>query len=487
MPALTSVNPPVYTPVQVSNNNSIMGSPLLDEPCLFSPSGAGLAMGEHQYNLHQELPDTKEGIEELCPVCGDKVSGYHYGLLTCESCKGFFKRTVQNKKAYTCVADKSCQIDKMQRKRCPYCRYQKCISVGMKLEAVRQDRMRGGRNKFGPMYKRDRARKMQHIRQLQLMSPQRVTLPTVGADAVTISYASPATSLPVTYGGGGSITIKQEIQYPVLSSTSASSPDSSCSPLLGAAAATEAWAASRASDVPAIVRELVSSLDDRQWQQQLFSLLQTQTYNQCEVDLFELLCKVLDTNLFTQVDWARNSVFFKDLRVEDQMKLLQATWSVMLILDHIHQRLHNNLPDSTTLPNGQKFDLLTLSLFGMTELVPQLHDLTARLQQLSFDVSDYICLKFILMLDPNLPTLSNRRHVQQAQEQMNQAHLDYCSAAHPDIQNKHLRLVALLPELRELAHRGEDYLYQKHDTNSATSLLIEMLHARRVLGRSPAH
>jgi len=37
-------------------------------------------------------------LDEPCPVCGDKVSGYHYGLLTCESCKGFFKRTVQNKK-----------------------------------------------------------------------------------------------------------------------------------------------------------------------------------------------------------------------------------------------------------------------------------------------------------------------------------------------------------------------------------------------------
>ncbi|KAF2348208.1 Zinc finger nuclear hormone receptor-type [Trinorchestia longiramus] len=83
-----------------------------------------------------DIPDTKEGIEELCPVCGDKVSGYHYGLLTCESCKGFFKRTVQNKKVYTCVADRQCQIDKTQRKRCPYCRFQKCLEVGMKLEEV---------------------------------------------------------------------------------------------------------------------------------------------------------------------------------------------------------------------------------------------------------------------------------------------------------------------------------------------------------------
>lgn len=81
-----------------------------------------------------DLPDTKECIEELCPVCGDKVSGYHYGLLTCESCKGFFKRTVQNKKVYTCVAERSCHIDKTQRKRCPFCRFQKCLEVGMKLE-----------------------------------------------------------------------------------------------------------------------------------------------------------------------------------------------------------------------------------------------------------------------------------------------------------------------------------------------------------------
>ena len=36
---------------------------------------------------------------------------------------------------------------------------------------------------------------------------------------------------------------------------------------------------------------------------------------QVEVDLFELMCKVLDQNLFAQVDWARNSIFFKELKV----------------------------------------------------------------------------------------------------------------------------------------------------------------------------
>lgn len=71
-----------------------------------------------------------------------------------------------------------------------------------------------------------------------------------------------------------------------------------------------------------MIREFVQSVDDREWQQQLYSLLQNQSYNQCEVDLFELMCKVLDQNLFSQVDWARNTVFFKDLKVSSSFQLL---------------------------------------------------------------------------------------------------------------------------------------------------------------------
>ena len=67
--------------------------------------------------------------------------------------------------------------------------------------------------------------------------------------------------------------------------------------------------------VPPLIREFLSSLDDKEWQAELYKLLQNQTFNQVEVDLFELLCKVLDHNLFAQVDWARNSYYFKELKV----------------------------------------------------------------------------------------------------------------------------------------------------------------------------
>lgn len=82
------------------------------------------------------------------------------------------------------------------------------------------------------------------------------------------------------------------------------------------------------------------------------------------------------------------------------MKLLQNSWSDMLVLDHIHQRLHNGLPDETTLHNGQKFDLLGLGLLGVPSLAEHFNELQNKLQELKFDVGDYICMKFLLLLNP---------------------------------------------------------------------------------------
>ena len=73
-------------------------------------------------------------INSPCPVCGDKISGFHYGIFSCESCKGFFKRTVQNKKNYVCLRGAGCLVTIATRKKCPACRFEKCLNMGMKLE-----------------------------------------------------------------------------------------------------------------------------------------------------------------------------------------------------------------------------------------------------------------------------------------------------------------------------------------------------------------
>ncbi len=85
------------------------------------------------------------GSKHFCTICGDKASGKHYGVYSCEGCKGFFKRTVRKELTYACRENRNCIIDKRQRNRCQYCRYMKCLQTGMKREAVQEERSRGGR------------------------------------------------------------------------------------------------------------------------------------------------------------------------------------------------------------------------------------------------------------------------------------------------------------------------------------------------------
>ncbi|XP_064648707.1 retinoic acid receptor RXR-alpha-B-like isoform X2 [Lineus longissimus] len=80
--------------------------------------------------------------KHICAICGDRASGKHYGVYSCEGCKGFFKRTVRKDLTYACRDERNCIIDKRQRNRCQYCRYMKCLAMGMKREAVQEERQR---------------------------------------------------------------------------------------------------------------------------------------------------------------------------------------------------------------------------------------------------------------------------------------------------------------------------------------------------------
>ncbi|KAL5018622.1 hypothetical protein ScPMuIL_004344 [Solemya velum] len=78
-----------------------------------------------------------------CLVCGDKSSGIHYGVLSCEGCKGFFRRALQNIGDTTrkkCFYNMNCEITILTRNRCQYCRLQKCLELGMSRAAAKMGR-----------------------------------------------------------------------------------------------------------------------------------------------------------------------------------------------------------------------------------------------------------------------------------------------------------------------------------------------------------
>ncbi|RWS24076.1 Vitamin D3 receptor B-like protein [Leptotrombidium deliense] len=75
---------------------------------------------------------------KICGVCGDRAKSYHFGGISCDSCKAFFRRSVQNDayKNFHCPYEGECDITIMSRKCCQHCRFQKCISIGMEKSWV---------------------------------------------------------------------------------------------------------------------------------------------------------------------------------------------------------------------------------------------------------------------------------------------------------------------------------------------------------------
>jgi nuclear receptor subfamily 5 group A member 3 len=163
-------NSPTHSPIQgrhsiYAPSTSQQFNGTLHHTMLYRPLTEGeqrsFAVGTNEENNNDQqdagLPTAagisrQQLINSPCPICSDKISGFHYGIFSCESCKGFFKRTVQNRKNYVCLRGASCPVTIATRKKCPACRFEKCLQKGMKLEAIREDRTRGGRSTYQCSY-----------------------------------------------------------------------------------------------------------------------------------------------------------------------------------------------------------------------------------------------------------------------------------------------------------------------------------------------
>ncbi|XP_074422793.1 nuclear receptor subfamily 1 group I member 3 isoform X1 [Larus michahellis] len=80
--------------------------------------------------------DTEPGEEKVCAVCGDRATGYHFHVMTCEGCKGFFRRSINKGVRFTCPFSRSCPVTKAKRRQCQACRLQKCLDVGMRKDMI---------------------------------------------------------------------------------------------------------------------------------------------------------------------------------------------------------------------------------------------------------------------------------------------------------------------------------------------------------------
>ncbi|KAJ8013174.1 hypothetical protein DPEC_G00050540 [Dallia pectoralis] len=86
-----------------------------------------------------EEEDEEDWEPRVCQVCGDHATGYHFHAMTCEGCKGFFRRSVKRPTEFQCPRQGVCVITKLNRRECQACRLRKCLSIGMLKELIMSD------------------------------------------------------------------------------------------------------------------------------------------------------------------------------------------------------------------------------------------------------------------------------------------------------------------------------------------------------------
>ncbi|XP_057657601.1 hormone receptor 4 isoform X3 [Diorhabda carinulata] len=366
------------------------------------------APGEHAEQQQQE----EEEQPMICMICEDKATGLHYGIITCEGCKGFFKRTVQNRRVYTCVADGNCEITKAQRNRCQYCRFKKCIEQGMVLQAVREDRMPGGRNS-GAVYNLYKVKYKKHKKpsakqqtkpiDKNLLGHQFKTEPPPGIPSNLVNGTILKTALT---NPSEVIRLRQRLDSAVSSSRDRNfSVEYSLS--------------------------MIKTLIDCDEFQDIATLQNLDELLDHNTDLSEKLCNIGDSIVYKLVQWTKRLPFYLELPVEVHTRLLTHKWHELLVLTtSAYQAIHKVATEQMTttfiepdFSQEVESNLCTLqncliSMMGREITIEQLRQdvglmierithVTLMFRQIKLTMEEYVCLKVITMLNQAKPASSS--------------------------------------------------------------------------------
>uniref|UniRef100_A0A8D0HET3 Nuclear receptor ROR-beta-like n=1 Tax=Sphenodon punctatus TaxID=8508 RepID=A0A8D0HET3_SPHPU len=405
-----------------------------------------------------------------CKICGDKSSGIHYGVITCEGCKGFFRRSQQNNASYSCSRQRNCLIDRTNRNRCQHCRLQKCLALGMSRDAV----------KFGRMSKKQRDSLYAEVQKHQ-QSQEQGGVPKDDSEALARVYTTSVSSGLSDLDDISTLSDGLLFDFPL-------TPDGSSTyynlDLLTSAQPSPDQSSIDVSDAKLIKQESLyelvlepglfsyGSLEGSQLTSDI-SLMEIGQYTRCPsqtIMMFHVATPLLETltceTMWQQcslqisnaiqyvVEFAKRIDGFMELCQNDQIILLKAGCLEVLLIRMI--RAFNPL-NNTVLFEGKYGGIQMFKSLGCDDLVNAVFELGRNLCRLQLTDEEIALYTAAVLLSPDRPWLTEAKKVQKLQDKI------YLALQH-EIQKQHAgedklsKMVSKLPLMKTICNLHLDKL-----------------------------
>ncbi|NXK76414.1 VDR protein, partial [Amazona guildingii] len=413
-------------------------------------------------SLPEPAADWDRNVPRICGVCGDKATGFHFNAMTCEGCKGFFRRSMKRKAVFTCPFNGDCKITKDNRRHCQACRLKRCVDIGMMKEFILTDEEVQRKREMILKRKEEEALKESLKPRLSeeqqkvidiLLEAHRKTYDPTYADFT--KFRPPVRSTPKNKGAArASSILAQDL-----------SEDSTN--LFGS----DAFSAFPEPVEPQMLSNLVQEDND-----------DTSSMN-ADFSQLSMLPHVVDLVSYSiqkVIGFAKMIPGFRDLAAEDQIVLLKSS-AIEVIMLRSNESFTLEDMTWTCGSNDFKYRVSDVTQAGHNmDLLEPLIKFQVGLKKLNLHEEEHVLLMAICILSPDRPGVQDTALVESLQDRLSETLQSYIRCRHPPPGSRLLyaKMIQKLADLRSLnEEHSRQYRclsFQPQHSMQLTPLVLEV-------------